>query len=444
MALFLFWCLTGLSAFYLVASLRVRENYLAFPVLFSGTFLFSIVPQMLNHVFHPGRLPTQVYADGGVEYALFMALLCLIAGMLGYQADRGGSTYPTPPAYNIEHVFWAGMAFCTVGLFGVFRLAELAGGFRAQFTEGGHYSLEWSGAPVIWVYVTALLPLGLAFCLTSALARGSFLKWTLTGVMLLYPLATILFLGRRSMIFRIALIVLTALWFQRRWAMPRWLVPASMLVGAALIVFVPYYRGQANQTGDLRAAATGIDFERATEAYLLGDRSEGMDNLIIGIPARHAHPSFGLGIAFWNETVEYLVPGSLLGKDLKESMKIDVAESDDRVFSKYCGQSVEYGSFMTGPYSVFEEFWFFGCLAFYVVGRIYRRLWLLANRPGSLGYQLVYASFALLIPMTVVNSVPGSLAKAVFLAGLQLPVLHLIARRNPAAAAVVPGLERPV
>ena len=433
MAEFLFWCLVGLSALLLLGSLRSRADLLSFPVLFSGAFLFSIAPQLVNHVFYRGRLPNRVYEDSGVELSVLMCLLCLVAGVGGYYSGNKSAPSLIPRQYDLEKLFWAGFGLCAVGTLGAFQLAQLAGGFLAQFTAGGHYDLEWSGASVIWAYVAKMLPIGLMFCLFSAMSRGSLLKWGLCLLMFAYPLAVIIFLGRRSMIFRIALILLSALWFRKKWAPPRWSVPAGMAVGAMLIILIPYYRGYANRTGDVKTALAQVDVATAIQAYMAGEKAEGMDNLIMGIPARLNSLSFALGSGFWNETVDFLVPGSLIGPQVKAGMKLDLADPDEQVFSRYCGEGFEYGSFCTGPYSVFYEFWFLGACVYWFMGRAFRRLWIRANQPEGWGAQLIYASCALLVPMSVVNSATVAFSMCVFLLAIQLPLLALASKPSTAA-----------
>jgi hypothetical protein len=432
----LFFLLLALSVAFLLSSLRRREGIFEFPTLFAGAFLFSIVPQLVNHVFYPGRLPVRVYQDHGVEYGLIMCILCLVAGIAGYQIRPKRPARRERPAWRIDvdKLFWAGVVLYLLGAFGALRLAALAGGVKAQFTEGGHYGLEWSGAPVIWAYVAKLLPFGLLLCLNSALSRGSVGKWTQVLLMFLYPVAVIVFLGRRAMVFRLVLIVLISVWFQRRWAPPRWLAPCGMALGGMVIILMPHYRTSANQTGDIKGAAGKVDVRSAIEAYATGDQVEGMDNLIIGIPARLAYPSFSWGSGFWNGMVAYWVPGQIVGRGLKQSLMIRVGTPDGELFSKYGGLVVEYGSFSPGPYSAFREFAFLGCLLFFIMGRFYRWLWHLADERRNLGAQIFYASCALAIPMAVVAGVLLAFDLLLLSVGAVLPVLWLVRDRRRALA----------
>jgi hypothetical protein len=424
----LFFLLLALSVAFLLSSLRRREGIFEFPTLFAGAFLFSIVPQLVNHVFYPGRLPVRVYQDHGVEYGLIMCILCLVAGIAGYQIRPKRPARRERPAWRIDvdKLFWAGVVLCLIGTFGAARLAALAGGWKAQFVEGGHYDLEWSGAPVIWSYVATLLPLGLLLCFSSTLIKSGLGKWAFALVMMTYPTASIVFLGRRAMVFRLALILLISLWFQRRWAPPRWLAPCGMTLAGMIIILAPHYRTYANQTGDIREAAARVDVRSAIEAYATGDQSEGMDNLIMGIPARLTYLSFTWGSGFWNGVVAYWVPGQIVGRGLKQSLMIRTGVPDGELFSRYCGLGFQYGSFATGPYSAFREFAFLGCLLYFVMGRFYRWLWHRAEKRRDLGAQVLYASCALLGPEAVVNSVLGAFVHFLLPVGVLVPLFWLV------------------
>jgi hypothetical protein len=428
MAKGLFYLLLALSIGALLKSLRRREGVLQFPALFAGTFLFSIVPQLVNHVFYPGRLPARVYQDHGVEYGLIMCILCLVAGIAGYRGTPRVAVYSNKPAtgISVEKLFWAGAVLCSIGLVGVLGVASQLGGLKAQFTEGGHYQRAWSGVLILWAYIGKLLPLGLILCLNSTLIRGNLGKWLFTLAMMLYPLAVIVFAGRRGMTFSIAMIVMVSLWFQRRWAPPRCLSLCGMALGGMFIILVPFYRGYANRTGDIKGAIAQVDVQKAIEVYERGERQEGIDNLIIGIPARLAYPSFCWGTGFWNAAVDYLVSGQMVGYKLKHGLMIRVGRSDEDLFEEYCGCGPEYSSYTTGPYSAFREFCFFGCLLYFGMGRFYRWLWCLADERRDLRAQMIYASCAVLGPVAVVNAI--NMAFAIFLlpVGVLVPTLWLI------------------
>ncbi len=407
-----FYLLAGLSFVSLLFALRRKEGIVQFPALFAGAFAFSIVPQMVGHVFFPGSLPDRVYEDNGVGLALLLCVLCLLGGMVGY----GGSRNHVPrmaaliPRISLERLFVVGVILHVVGLYGAIRLDSLAGGFRTRFTHGGHYELAWTGLPVIYAYIAKLAPLGLALALNGTLARGTVLRWCVIASMTLYPMANIILLGRRSTTVELVLVFLVSLWFQKRWAPPRVVSIAACMAGGLLIIMMPAYRTQANQTGDVRAAIVEADFQKRLEQYWKAEKGEGMENLIIGVPARMHAGSYGFGFSFWNALVDHFVPGQLVGRSTKDALFVRIMDSDAAIFWEYCGRSVDYGSFRTGPYSAYTEFWFFGCLLYVFIARVFCVLWRLANELRMPGAQALYVATLLNAPMAVVNSLTAAFA----------------------------------
>lgn len=431
MTYFLFFTLCALSAFFLIRGLWRKDGIYQFPVIFSAAFAFSTVPQLVNYVFYPPRLPPQVYADHGVDYGILMCILCLVAGVAGYYAPLRQAPVGLRrllPDVHAERMFWAGVALGLIGLYGSMRVDALAGGFRARFTEGGHYDLEWTGAPVLWIYVGKCLWFALPLCLLGVLRRGTILKWMISAALLLYPVMSIIFLGRRSATFGLAVILLLSLWFQKRWAPPRVVAIAGMAVGGMLIILLPHYRMEANKTGDIKMAIEQVNVDEAVNLYLQGGRSEGMENLILGIPARMYTGSFTYGAGFWNAVVEDLVPAQIVGRETKNALVLQIGQTDAVAFGEYCGLLPEYGAFQTGPYSVYTEFWFFGCLLYAVVGLGYRHLWFLASEQELLSAQVLYVVVALLPAMSVVNSLTGALPLALLAASVVLAAMWAVGK----------------
>lgn len=426
MAKFLFFLLFALSAFVLLRGLRRREGVFEFPALFSGAFLFSIIPQLINHVFQPGRLPQRVYDEHGVEYALVMCILCLLCGLAGYgrPVRRLPQWMFKVPALDVRQLFIAGVVLGAIGLYGSIRLDALAGGFAARYTGGGHYGLEWRGLPVAFSYLAAALPLGYLLCLNSALMRGSFIKWAVTGTLLIYPALNVLFLGRRTMVFQLALYVGMAIWFRKRWAPLRWMTLVGLAAGALVIILAPAYRTTASSTGDVRAAIEGVDVEEGVARYAEGTRGEGMDNLVIGIPATLNSGAYSYGSALWNSLVGYLIPGQFVGYGLKENLMFQRGGDPDWFFN-FAGVDVQYGSFTTGPYSAFGEFGFFGALLYFIIGRFCRFLWMAASSPGAYTLQVLCPVATMFVGLSVVDSIPSSLARSTYVCLLLFAAIYI-------------------
>ncbi len=408
MAKGLFFLLVLISTSGIAWGLTRKDRVWQFPTLFSGAFLFSFVPQMANHVFYAGRLPTIVYEDYGVELGLLMSLLCLVAGLAGYRtrpALRQDRRRPVD-MIHLDRLFRVGCVLAAIGLFSATRLASQAGGFRAQFMEGGHYELSWTGVTVMYTYLNRFILVGGIMCVFSALRAPRLHRWIVAALIFIYPVVVVIFMGRRGLASTIIIGLGTILWFAKQWAPPRWAVVIGMAVAGMGVILMPLYRTHANRTGNIKEALQGVDVKQGIEHYGRGEQAEGMDNLVIGIPARLHSQEFDyqLGVGFWNSMMEGLVPAFLVSRDIKQGLKIQQGRSDNEIFGEYCGTEPLRGSFRTGPYTAFVQFGFIGALLFFLIGRFYRKLWDAARSEKSDKAIIMYSLFSIYSTTIVINS----------------------------------------
>jgi hypothetical protein len=125
------------------------------------------------------------------------------------------------------------------------------------------------------------------------------------------------------------------------------------------------------------------------------------------------------------------VPAQLLGRDFKDGLFLRIASADEDLFPDYCAIPVAYGSYATGPQSVFVEFGFLGCLLFSAVARFYRQLWHLASEQTLLGAQVIYIATALLVPFSVVNSLTECFPMFLLAVCVLMPVLWVAREQRP-------------
>ncbi len=413
----LFYSLLVLSAFALLHALRKRDGALQFQALFAAAFLFSVVPQLVNHVFYPGRLPRVVYDNYGVEWAIVICILCLLAGWMGYSLPirRTGfvpKLLDKMPSVPTNTFFWIGTACYGIGFIGAYKLATLAGGFEQQFMGGGHYALEWSGAPVVYIYIMKLLYPGLILAFLSVLRKGSLLKWLIVIGMFVYPVFIIIFLGRRSVTFSIGLYVFLCLWFEKKWTLPRSAFIGLFALAGLIVIAAPYWRSQANMTGDVLGAIQTVNIKTATDNYFVGEKGEGMNNLVIGSAARFSQFEFNYGAVFWNALIDIFVPAQFTSREFKDSLFVKVKD-DGAIFNEFCGVDVVYGSYMTGPYSVFSEFSLVGAVFFMFFARFFKMLWHYTSSNNHLLPRMLYSVFAFNIAFSVVSSAPVIVSRMV-------------------------------
>ena len=160
----------------MIWGLQDKSRFLQYPYLASGVWLFYMIPMAYGSLKNPEKFPSGVLSDGGFEVSLAMCIFCLACGWWGWLAGmktppREPPAYPIPSAEQIRNLFLYGCILCGLGLVGAWGLARLMGGFVAQFTQGAHYSMEWSGDPVKYNFFINLTFPGLVICLLAVLRR---------------------------------------------------------------------------------------------------------------------------------------------------------------------------------------------------------------------------------------------------------------------------------
>jgi hypothetical protein len=133
--------------------------------------------------------------------------------------------------------------------------------------------------------------------------------------------------------------------------------------------------------------------------------------------------NFDLGAYHWNAIVFSYVPAQLVGRDLKESLYLPLA---DPALDEYL-YSPPLGSTSTGFSDSFHSFWYFGCLEFFIVAFIMQRLWWVA-RGGNLMAQLLYMLFPVQALQVITHDTHHFVAPWIHIAIFLLPLM-LWARR---------------
>jgi hypothetical protein len=216
---------------------------------------------------------------------------------------------------------------------------------------------------------------------------------TLTIVLfgLSFYLDRILIHGVRADSVELCLMVLMALWFQRRWLPPRGLMIGAFLLGAMFVNSIGDYRSTMlgkngyNWSGAGVAKVLEIDFVGNLRHIVEGTQpSYELYNAMLSIEATDRRLDFDYGASLWNGFVQRYIPGQFLGPELKRSLYIERRDSARQLF----GLVPNPGSTLTGLTDAFQSFWFFGAIKFFLIGFIMSRWWR-AARAGNRVAQLV-------------------------------------------------------
>ncbi len=408
----LFLLLVAVSARCFIWGLLKPDRLYQFPTLFGAAWLFYIVPQALGAVTNPDKYPAWVVSDGALELALLMCAMCVQAGWMGYhRTPSGKGVRPgadgAPARYSDSRLFVTTIGLYVVGMYAAYLLAELAGGFVEQFSGGGHYALEWKGLAVRYVFFTQLIYLALAIGWPVYLYRPSALRAVVLVIFSIYPIATTIFLGRRTATAFLLLIIFVGLYLVRRWTPPRIFVLAGFILMAVFVLVAPQYR-TITQYGIDMEQLREIQIETSLADVVSGREYAEFDALVAVVASLNRDKSFTLGTGFYNSTIGQLVPRQLVGEEVKDALIIDLWGDQESATA----MDIPYGSNPTGVANAFVEFWFFGVVLYYFGAAAVRRVWEAAMVRGNFGPQVWYLIIAPIIPISVVGSlqvIPGQL-----------------------------------
>lgn len=416
-AWFLFFVLLALSLRCFGWGLLKPERLYQFPTLYGAAWLFYMIPQALGVLNNPGKFPEGVLLDGGPELALLMCIFSVQAGWSGYFSKRLHKKVALNKQkythYSDIRILQTGIVLYFIGFYAAYLLASLTGGFIEQFTRGGHYQLEWTGLPVRYVFFAQMIYPGLLFSCLAYLYRPNLIRAGIFFLFSLYPIATSVFLGRRSMTVYLLIIIFFSLFFMRRWTPPRPVVFAGFFAMAIFIVIAPQYRTIMQYGADMEQLRE-IQIQTEIEEIISGESYAEFDALVVASAAINKEKIFGLGVGFYNAIIAQLVPRQLVGEEFKNALKINLWEEKVDPVKLYSWQ-IPYGSNPTGVANAFSEFWFFGAFIYFFIAVAIRKLWESALFKGNFSAQIWYVMISLLIPVTVVGSlyiIPGNLLVA--------------------------------
>lgn len=455
LAWLLFSVLVVLALGQLVWGLSKRERHWQFPTLAGACWLFCIVPQAFGAVRNPDKFPPDALADGGLVISLVMCILCVATTWAGWQqglmrrrnALPSGSAGPQMAVLKSETMlFWYGSLVFAVGFWAAWRLASLMGGFRAQFVGGANYEIEWLGAPVKYAFFAVLIYPGFLIAFRAWLPRREGYQTVAIILMALYPLATAVFLGRRSMTAAFVIIIACALYFYRRFTLPPLIMTMLFALAGVGVLVAPQYRTVASATGDVRRAAAEVNVKAALSDVLSGEKYVEFDSLVVTSAFLNRTRQFDYGIGLYNGLVNALVPRQIVGEENKAELLINLHQDDARSSASVYDWEIPYGSNPTGVLDAFRAFWFLGCLMYFGLAWCMARIWSGALK-GSILQQTAYIILLLPAMGTVVGAwttLPEQLIKA----GVLLVPVHWICRdaggkRLPLRSKRQPRYRRP-
>ncbi len=416
----------GLIAWGLVDRKRVLE----FPFLAAWAVALQILPQL-----YAVRSTEVPYPEDGPSRVLLMTIFCLAMTAAGYSIP---GRRPAVPQWRFEG------ARLLIGATVLVGVGQLFGFLIRRLPEDVTRAAQWSGTPVAYLFFANLAPYGFAIALALFLKFKNTWAFLLLIPNLISTLATIILYGRRTVTATFFLTILCLLWFTKRWLPPRTLVVVGLLVFGIFVFSAGDYRHVMISDDEARwAEVREIDFlgNLRPDAMVGGSTNE-MVNAMYYMSAVSDTREFDLGLSLYNGLVAAYVPRQLVGEAAKASLMVDLPDQAFKVF----GYEPNIGSCQTGIAEAFLSFWYLGCLLYFLLGLVMRRLWDGAMA-GSLPSQVIYVSLLALYLGTYDGTIQNFTVPWVHLAVFLLPVFAYARSRRPLAAkaaALAPGGGRGV
>lgn len=380
-----------------------------YPFLSGATFAGFVLPQLIG-LAHDRFLP-----PGALESTLIMAILCISMCWLGARmADRSASG--SAWHFDEKRLLIASAILSLCGAYFYYKISQLP----AEMVT----NVRWTGLPVAYLFFARMMTYGFALAVLLVARNGSRVALLLALFGASFYFESIVIGGRRQDLVEFGTIMLMAFWFQRNWCLPRSVMLAALVVGALFINSVGEYRAATlGDTGPRWDDVSKIDFIGNLEQLSERGGAE-LTNAVYNIGAVSRTMNFDLGAFHWNAIVFSYVPAQLVGRDLKESLYLPLA---DPAHDEYL-YSPPLGSTSTGLSDSFHSFWYFGCLEFFIVAFIMQRLWWVA-RGGNLLAQLLYMLLPVQALQVITHDTHHFVAPWIHFAIFVLPLI-LWARRS--------------
>lgn len=337
--------------------MRGPGRFYEFPFLAGGTFTGFVLPQLI------GLRNNENLPDGALDKTLFMSILCASMCFAGYM-------------WRCRPMGRMNWQFSETKLIRVSGLLVLVGAYFffsiSRLPEEVKEISTWSGLPVAYLFFAQVLGYGFAITFLLFARTNSRRALAIAIFAGLFYMDRIFLAGRRGVALEFVFVILLSLWFGRRFALPRPIVMAGLIFGVLAL----------HSTGDYRAATVNEDESKWTQIKniafvenLNGQLTAGgseLENAVYSIAATDQTAEFDYGIFHWNTLVFNYVPAQILGDEFKQSLTIPLENTD--TYSLF-GHTPSLGSTVTGMVDAFGSFWYFGCLKFFIIGFVVRRIY---------------------------------------------------------------------
>jgi len=344
--------------------LKDTRRIIEAPFLYATGLVLILLPQLYVTVNSPWRVPKEAF-----WVFCTMVVACSIAFYAGYFLNLKKSRKPKRSAIRRvvrdKRLFKLGLFIGALGIVGYLQLYRLGG-----LTE----IKVWRGWPVYWYTLSRLVLPGITMMLISYVQSKKIERLVLVLLFTIFPLLDILTAGRRSMTIELPIIyILPFLIYNRKIRIPRWAVCGAMILAFIVVYAFPYWRnefkyGRYSQAVQDKPLSTIMSEMFSPQSDKVLEIVDGM--IVTGAHYRLGRYEWGIN-ALYNSLIELYVPGSLVGYDLKKSLKIGRDAGIGWVTQAY-GIPVATYTAKSGFADLFAQYSFLGAVIMFFIGKLFR------------------------------------------------------------------------
>jgi hypothetical protein len=358
----------------LVWGLLKPERMYYFPFMAAAVFSGWILPQCIGWFNSIEILP-----KGSFEKTIFMTILCLGSCYLGFILNHK-SMLAFNWSFNEKRLLQGSAILSLLGAYFFFKVSQISG--TVTEIHGG----AWTGIITIYVFFSKLLTFGFVIAVLIYL-KNTTNKFAL-GIILfdcMFYFDRIVLQGRRADIAGFFIIIMFALWFQRKVLIPRWMMLVAIIFGSLIINSIGNYRSIVmSKEGGNWSEVLNIDFVGNLKQLSESGGYE-IENTIYNIEAVDRTMNLDYGLSLWNNLVFQYVPAQFVGVDVKQSLMFSL---EDITYSEFNYIS-KLGTTHTGMSDAFASFWYFGAVKFFLIAYIFSLLYNAAIRGHFIAQLLV-------------------------------------------------------
>lgn len=371
---YLYLCLLILICLFLVGWGVVKlDRIYQYPFMMGGIFSVFVLPQTFALINNP-----QPVTQEGLSRLLLMSCLCISMCWFGYQFPANSKILKKLDVSIYPNKLLHGAIFLIV-------IANLAHLLILQLPIQVQEQTQWTGIITIYAFFRDLIFPGFAILLILTIQQNTISKFILTAISTILPLQLIILQGRREPTAIFILTIAICLYYFYRYLPPRWLVITILIFTLLAIPLIGSYR-QISKSGNWNKL-TQLNPVENIQNYIEQGKFLELKNAAVLMDATVKNSNYGYGTNYWNRLVDNYIPGQLVGREFKKSLKIGVDSRSIRSINNYRFYT---GSTITGIADSFVEFDYFGCLFFFMAAYMFKNLWVSAIYNRSFLSQIVY------------------------------------------------------